>query len=274
MKTHLVCLIVVPVLAAAAAAQQGIQPQDIWKGVIELRSDELSRYVLQDLPGTICMLVPSPEGIQARLLGDKVLKKDSKPPELKALPQVLVSSTATKERIAEIGFLSFLSASLEAKDQVKFSATETAHAFVLDAQVDWPELEKRIAEMRKNYPNLPAGVRFGVVRVATVLAISYQTFTGVKSAARIAGWGFAGSGTYLTEKDHEFHLHKVGVSLTYPLPEFGTMFMDPEKTRGPDNPFAVAALRRQLDTALTMKYQMEMSEPAQFADAEKLQEFK
>jgi hypothetical protein len=274
MKICFSCLTLVLIFVAGAVAQPAVNPLDVWKGVIELPKDQLTRYVLNDLPGTICMLVPSPEGTRAMLLGNKVLKKDSKPPELQALPQVLVSSTITKERLADVSFLSFLSASLETKDQVKFSATETAHASVLDAQVDWPELEKRIAEMRKDYPNLPPGTQFGVVRVATVLAISYQTFKGVKNAARIAGWGFAGSGTYLTQKSDELHLYKVGVSLTYSSPDLGGAFKGLWNPRGANDTPNDVAYRNQLDKTLTMKFLTEMKGPAQFADEETLQEFK
>jgi len=266
--------VTIHLLAVGAFAQARSNPSDIWKGVIELSDDALSKYVINDLPGTICVLIPSPEGTRAMLLGGKVLKSDGTQAKLQVMPQLLMSSTITREKAGEVSYLSFLSATLDKKEEAKFSVAETSHSFVLDAQIDWVELDKRVLDIRKKYPNLPKGTRFGVVRVASVLMISYQTFFGVSGAGKIMGWGFAGGGRYLSQKGDESHVYKVGVSLTYSPTDLGDVFKEAWTSRSAVDTPAEAAFRSSLDEALTMRFLMDIKGQALSADEQTLADFR
>lgn len=229
---NLICILTSFSFCVFGNSQLHNDPSEVWLGVIELPNDSLTRHVLNDLPGMICVLVPGEDSVVPNLIGDKVLKDAEKLPDLDATPTVFISSTITKEKAGKLGYLSFVSGALENGEEAKFSVIETAHTAAKDKEIDWVDFEGRVKKLKNDYPNLPEGTRFGVVRVASVLQVSYQTFFKVSKSAKIQGWGFSGGGKYLSQKSDESHEYKVGVALAYTgidleaLVEDGETFLD------------------------------------------------
>lgn len=53
------------------------------------------------------------------------------------------------------------------------------------------------------------------MRVASVLEISYQTYDSVKTQAKVSGWGFVGSASFLSQGSQLQNQYIVGVDLDY-----------------------------------------------------------
>ena len=197
-------------------AQPGQQLENIWSDMIEIEQGTLMRHILNDIPGSVGVIIPEKGKIVVKLLPKKVLKDNTKLPELQAEPTLLISSHVTKTIAANIGFLSFIAASMSYTDELKFNVTETCHASVKDADIDWDTLEKRIKEIVSNNPNLPSNIQFGVVKVVNIISINYEEYKKVNKASKISGWGFNAGGKCLSEKGNAAHAFKVGVALVYP----------------------------------------------------------
>lgn len=240
-------------------AQPAKTVDEVWAGVIELPKETLTRHILHDLPGSIVALVPQGERIIPYLMGNKVLKDSSKLPELKMQPTVLISNVASKSTAGRVGFLSFVSASMEDTDEVKFNVTETSHAAVFDSEIDWGKFATRISAIKSANPNLPQGTVFGVVRVGSVISITHQIFSKVKRAAEISGWGFAGGGKYLSSNSEESTNFKVGVALTYPDVIMSDIFALWPKRIDKNNNMEDPSIDPNLRTALETAYSLNLS---------------
>jgi hypothetical protein len=202
-----------------------IDANSVWQGVVILPNETLFKFILNDLPGTICVLAPSTNGtLTPYLLGEKVLKQGTNLPALNATPTTLISTEISGDEAANISYIAIATASAGKTNDIRFTATETANTEILDNQIDWSAFDSRIASIKQQNPNLPSGTRFAVIQVASVLTITYQTFSQVKSAANIAGWGFSGGGTYLSQNSDLQNAYIVGVNLAYSPEYLGELF--------------------------------------------------
>lgn len=184
--------------------------------IIEVPQGFLLSNVLNDLPGTIVTLVPDNKGnFTPHLMARKVLKNASRP-ELKTEPKVLIENIASQTLALSASYLSFVSGSMEKTDEVQYRVTETSNCSVNDGDIDWVNFKKRVDEIKKANPNLPANTKFGVIRVADVITIDYQVFRNVKNAGKIEGWGFSGESKFLSQKSNKSMNWIVGCALIYP----------------------------------------------------------
>lgn len=88
-------------------------PNSIWQGVTILEHDALLRYSLNDIPGSICALVPDTNGqLTAYLIGNKVLTNNSLLPTISTTPQPLISAVVSGDVAASLSYLPFASLSL------------------------------------------------------------------------------------------------------------------------------------------------------------------
>lgn len=209
-------IIVITISSLLANAQQTSDPKKVWSDIIEVEQGILQRHVLNDIPGTIIVLIPDgDEKFKSRLIGRKVLKDNSKLPKLNSKPTELVSDIAKKDLAVSLSYLSFASASMENNEEIRFSITETSNCHILDNDIDWQAFNERVASIKTKNPNLPEGTIFAVVKVASVITIDNQRFKSVKKASDISGWGFSNSNKYLTESSNRRTDFKVGVSITF-----------------------------------------------------------
>ncbi len=203
-------------LTLTVNAQQTADPKKVWSDIIEIEQGILQRHVLHDIPGTIIVLIPDGQGkFKSRLIGNKVLRDNSKLPELNSEPTEFISDIAKKELAISLSYLSFASASMSNDEEIRFSITETSNCNILDNEIDWTTFNERVALIKASNPNLPEGTIFGVVKVASVITIDNQRFKSVKKAADISGWGFSSSNKYLTESSNRRVDFKVGVAITF-----------------------------------------------------------
>lgn len=187
-----------------------------WPGYIEIENSQLSRHILNDIPGSIIVFVPSGDGTYTtRILGEKILKSTTKLPEINVKPQVLVHGFSKKETVIGVSYLSFISASMTEKDEVNLTVTESSSSSILDGDIDWPAANKRIEDFKTKNNGKIEGVLFAVIKVASVITLEHQIFSSVNRAAKISGYGFAGNGSFLTEKGKENNTFKVGVDVVY-----------------------------------------------------------
>jgi hypothetical protein len=239
--------------------------------VIEIDSAVLNRLVLQDIPGSIFLLLPDKSGnLKPTILGQKVLKDNQKLPEIEAKPTELISHTVVKNVAAGLGYLSFVSASMDNKDEVKFSVTQTAFTSILDNQIDWPEFNKRVKAIRKANPNLPKGTKFGVVRVADIVNINYQVFTQVRNSSKISGWGFSGNSKYLSQKTDRSNKFSVGVALSYSEADMASIFSS-WPLRASNTSESSKQIRKSLESVETMQSLDKIIEKGNFMKLDNLQ---
>jgi hypothetical protein len=100
MKTRLTYLLCM--LAVAGYGQSQPDTSSVWTGMIELSQSAGKRYVLNDLPGSICVCVPTKGEIKAFILGEKVLKTNSALPKLDATTPVTLISDSLRTDILAI----------------------------------------------------------------------------------------------------------------------------------------------------------------------------
>ena len=236
---------------------------NVWN-VIEIESGILNRHVLNDLPGSIVALIPSVDGKETpTILGQKVLKNPDKLPKLIAKPTELVSHIVTKNTAGNVGYLSFVSATMDDKDEVKFSVVETSYCSILDKDVNWADFLARVTKIRNDYPNLPSGTKFGVIRVASVITINHQVFTQVKKASKISGWGFSGGSKYLSQKTDSSVSFKVGVALSYSDLDMSSIFPKTWPKRNPKITSNINnEIRLRLEDIQNLKLRYNLKRPA------------
>lgn len=196
--------------------QRILQPEDVWAGMIEIEQGTLMRHVLNDIPGSIVVLIQENERIRTCLLARKILKEQDKLPKINLKPTNLMSSFASRNRAAGIGILSFITASMGVTDEVKFIISETSHSSILDSDIDWDAFNKRVDKIKERYPDESSKAIFGVVKVANIISIYYEIYKRVSKASKIFGWGFNAEGKCLSEKGVASSAFKVGVALAYP----------------------------------------------------------
>lgn len=188
---------------------------DNWENMIEIENATLQRHALTDLPGTIVVIIPREGKFIVRLLPRKVILNNDNLPKIEPEPTQLVSSSCAKSIAMGIGFLSFVSTSMNNTDVVKYNVTETCYSQVFDKDIDWAAFEKRVQEIKEKNPDLPAGTRFGVVKIADIIVINYEIYEKKDKAVKISGWGFNQSGKVLSEKQNMAQEFKIGVALVY-----------------------------------------------------------
>ncbi len=196
--------------------QRILQPEYVWADMIEIKQSTLLRHVLNDIPGSIVVLIPENGKMASYILARKILKKLNELPEINLEPTTLISSVVSKYRAANIGFLSFVTASMENTDEVKFTVSETSNSFILDSNIDWDAFDKRVAAIKEKYPDKLSKAIFGVVKVASIISIYHEAYRKVSKAAKISGWGFNAGGKCLSEKGDSSSAFKIGVALAYP----------------------------------------------------------
>jgi len=222
--------------------------------VIEIDSAVLNRHVLNDIPGAIVALIPDESGkLVPTILGQKVLKKQEELPKILAKPTELISQSVVKSVAAGLNYLSFASASMDNKDEVRFTVTQTAYSSILDNEINWKEFDKRIKAIRKANPNLPKGTKFGVVRVADVITINYQVFSQVKNSSKISGWGFSGNSKYLSQKTDVSNSFSLGVALSYSDLDMSSIWQKAWPIRQSDNSASSDKIRKGLQSVETIR---------------------
>ncbi|MRX42065.1 hypothetical protein GJU43_22550 [Flavobacterium sp. LC2016-23] len=191
--------------------------KNVWLDIVELEQGILQRHIVNDLPGSIIMLIPKTDGksYNVKILGNKVLVNNSKLPEIKQEPTLLVSDLLKKDIAVNLSYLSFISAGMANSDEVNFSITETSHTSIVDGEINWKKFDERVAKIKKDNPKLPANTVFAVLKVASVIAIEHQVFKSVTKATKIEGFGFAGDAKFLSQSTQKKIDFKVGVALAF-----------------------------------------------------------